>query len=81
MVSSLPKFSWPSLRPRRWTPELALKWISLIPDKCPFERQLWVGNALVLYVPPLCPFNPFSEQLYAIKLEAKTFLYDLEKRV
>tara|TARA_Y100000385_G_scaffold118179_1_gene123038 strand:+ start:11654 stop:11953 length:300 start_codon:yes stop_codon:yes gene_type:complete len=75
----LPKFSLPFLRPKTWTKQLAYKWINAIPDKCPFERQLWLRETLVLYIPPLCPLNPFSQQLYSIKLEAKTYLYDLEK--
>jgi len=80
-AEGLPKFSVSFLRPRRWNKELAEKWINAIPDKCPFERQVWVGDKLVMYVPPLCPLNPLSRQLYSIKLEAKTYLYDLEKRV
>ena len=76
---SLPKFRVPFLKPKQWDKNLAYKWINSIPDKCPFERQLWIGEALVLYIPPLCPLNPFSKQLYEIKLEAKTYIYDLEK--
>jgi len=76
---TLPKFSLPFLRPKAWTKKLAYKWINSVPDKCPFERQLWIGETLVLYIPPLCSLNPVSQQLYSIKLEAKTFIYDLEK--
>jgi len=73
---SLPKFSIPALRPKKWTEKNANFWISLIPAKCPFERQLWAGNTLILYIPPLCALNPLSKQLYALKLEAQTYLYD-----
>ncbi len=76
----LPKFYAPFLKPKEWNKKLAYKWINSIPDKCPFERQLWLGKTLVFYVPPLCPLNPFSKQLYEIKLEAKTYIYDLEKK-
>jgi hypothetical protein len=76
---ALPKFRAPFLQPKKWNKKLAYKWINAVPDKCPFERQLWVGETLVLYIPPLCPLNPFSKQLYEIKLEAKTYIYDLEK--
>ena len=75
----LPKFYLPYLKPKRWSKKLAYKWVNAIPDKCPFERQLWIGETLILYIPPLCPLNPFSKQLYEIKLEAKTYIYDLKK--
>jgi hypothetical protein len=76
---SLPKFYLPFLKPKKWSKKLAYKWVNAIPDKCPFERQLWIGETLILYIPPLCPLNPFSKQLYEIKLEAKTYIYDLKK--
>lgn len=76
----LPKFSLPFIRPTQWTEDLATRWVDLIPYKCPFERQMWIGETLVLYIPPLCSLNPISKQLYSIKLEAQTYLYDLEKQ-
>ena len=77
-AESLPKVYLPFLGPKSWTPSLAQKWIDSIPAKCPFERQLWWGDTLLLYVPPLCPLNPLSSQLYDIRLEAQTYLADLQ---
>lgn len=77
----LPKIYISGLRPKEWTPELAYKWIDSIPSKCPFERQIWYENTLLLYIPPLCPLNPLSTQLYEIRLEAQTYLSRLEKEV
>lgn len=77
-VSKLPKIYIDALRPKTWTPELAERWIALTPAKCPFERQLWYGNTLLLYIPPLCPLNPLSAQFYQTHLEALTYLYDLK---
>jgi hypothetical protein len=76
-AEALPKFSLPFLEPRTWTPELARRWVDAIPSKCPFERQAWWGDRLVLYIPPLCPLNPFSAQLYSIRLKAQTYLASL----
>ena len=73
-VDTLPKFRIPALRPSHWTPSLAKKWVNSIPAKCPFERQLWWEDKLVLYIPPLCPLNPLSTQLYEIRIEAQTYL-------
>jgi len=77
MVENLPSVIIPALYPKTWSRELAEKWIELIPPKCPFERQVWWGEHLVLYIPPLCPLNPLSSQLYAIRLKAQTYLASL----
>lgn len=45
------------------------KFIKNLPSKCPFERQLWLGDVLILYVPALCKFNPFFPQLMRLKAE------------
>jgi hypothetical protein len=73
-TSVLPKFSLPGLEPSHWTPELARAWVRRIPAKCPFEREVWVGKILLLYIPPLCPLNPFSTQLYSIRIKAQEYL-------
>jgi len=73
-TSSLPKFNLPFLEPKSWTPELAKRWVDAIPSKCPFEREWRIRGVLVLYIPPLCPLNPFSTQLYRIRIEAQAYL-------
>jgi len=70
----LPKFNLPFLEPKSWTPELAKRWVDAIPSKCPFEREWRIRGVLVLYIPPLCPLNPFSTQLYRIRIEAQAYL-------
>ena len=77
-TNSLPKFDIPWLEPKEWTVELAERWIKAVPSKCPFEREWRVRGVLVLYVPPLCPLNPISPQLYSIRLKAQTYLADLQ---
>jgi len=73
-TSSLPKFNLPWIEPKSWTPELAKRWVDAIPAKCPFEREWRIRGVLVLYIPPLCPLNPFSTQLYRIRIEAQAYL-------
>lgn len=40
-----------------------------LPSKCPFERQYWFKDTLVVYVPALCKFNPLFTQLMRLKAE------------
>jgi len=77
-VEALPKFSLTFLEPKHWTPELAQKWIKAIPAKCPFEREVRIRGILILYIPPLCPLNPLSTQLYRIRLQAQEYLANLK---
>lgn len=74
LTSYLPKFDLPGLEPDTWTVELAEKWVRAVPAKCPFERAVWWRGRLVLYIPPLCPLNPFSTQLYRIRIGAQQYL-------
>lgn len=80
LVGNVPKIYLPWLRPAEWNEELARKWVNSIPSKCPFERQWWVGDTLVLFIPALCPLNPLSTQLYSIRIEAQTYLSWLEEQ-
>jgi hypothetical protein len=77
-TSKLPKFDLPGLTPRHWTPELARAWVERIPAKCPFEREVRFRGILLVYIPPLCPLNPFSTQLYAARIEAQEYLATME---
>lgn len=77
-TSKLPKFDLPGLTPRHWTRELAEKWVERIPAKCPFEREWRVRGILLVYIPPLCPLNPLSTQLYSIRVKAQEFLYTVK---
>jgi hypothetical protein len=44
------------------------EFIANLPSKCPFERQYWIGDRLIMYVPALCKFNPFFRQLMRLKV-------------
>lgn len=78
-TASLPKFDLPGIEPDVWTVELAEKWVAAIPAKCPFERSAYWRGRLVLYIPPLCPLNPLSTQLYRIRIAAQQFLLSADR--
>jgi hypothetical protein len=78
-AEALPKFSLPFLEPDVWTPELAQAWVDRIPAKCPFEQAAYWRGRLVLYIPPLCPLNPFSTQLYRIRIRAQEYLMSADR--
>jgi hypothetical protein len=44
--------------------------VEKLPKKCPFERQIWYNDILILYIPALCTFNPFYTQLMTLKLKS-----------
>jgi hypothetical protein len=77
-VDSLPKARILGLQPKTWDRETAESWVKRIPPKCPFERQLWWNDTLVLFIPALCPLNPFSMQLYEIRISAQSYLSSLD---
>lgn len=35
----------------------------ILPDFCPFERTIYIGSTLVLYIPKLCHFNPLFNSI------------------
>lgn len=73
-MDRLPKLRLPWLEPAEWDQDTAQAWVDRIPAKCPFERAVWWGDRLVLYIPPLCPLNPFSVQLYELRIKAQEYL-------
>lgn len=40
----------------------------ILPDYCPFERTIYIGNTLVLYIPKLCMLNPFFQAILNYRL-------------
>ncbi len=41
---------------------------NILPDYCVFERSLFVGNTLVLYIPKLCNLNPYFNAIIEYRL-------------
>lgn len=52
------------------------QFIKNLPQKCPFERQIWYNDTLLLFVPALCPFNPLFSQLINLKLRYMNETYE-----
>lgn len=48
----------------------------LIPAQCPFERDIYLLGRKVGYIPPLCKFNPFYEELVSLRFRALCYLAD-----
>ncbi|KYC38451.1 Mo-dependent nitrogenase [Scytonema hofmannii PCC 7110] len=57
-------------------PTVARFLCKLIPAQCPFERKLKLFNRVVLYIPPLCNFNPFYYQLINLRFRCLSCLVD-----
>jgi hypothetical protein len=70
------------LRPvRRWIDsieihdrELAHQLCKLIPDYCPFERDVKLCGRSLFHLPPLCKLNPLYEQLVGLRFRALCYL-------
>lgn len=70
-------------RARTWLNAIEIRdrrvahWICrLIPTSCPFERSIRVKGHTVLYIPPLCKFNPCYEEVMGLRFRALCFLAD-----
>lgn len=69
LMSHYPQISLPaldSLYEYKWFKDF----IKNLPQKCPFERQIWYNETLILFIPPLCHFNPLYTQLLTLKLKS-----------
>ncbi len=49
---------------------------SLIPVRCPFEREVKLFKRTVFHMPPLCRINPLYEQVVALRFKALSYLAD-----
>lgn len=59
------------------TKETAEKIVNLIPNTCPFAREIKIFNRLLLRIPPLCKLNPFYEDLMMLRFRALSFLCEI----
>ncbi len=57
--------------------ETAKKIVNLIPNQCPFAREIKIFNFLLFKIPPLCKLNPFYEDLMMLRFRALCFLEEI----
>ncbi|MBD1852943.1 hypothetical protein H6F87_23640 [Cyanobacteria bacterium FACHB-502] len=60
-------------------PKIARLICSLIPDRCPFERRIYLFGR-IYDIPPLCKLNPFYRQLMGLRLRAIDYLAEIEEQ-
>lgn len=57
-------------------PKIAKLLCLLIPQSCPFAREVKMFNQTLFHIPPLCKLNPFYEQIVALRFKALSYLAD-----
>lgn len=55
-------------------PKLARLLCQIIPDRCPFEREIKLGDRTILRIPPLCKLNPFYNQVVSLRFKCLCYL-------
>ncbi|MEB3319226.1 MAG: Mo-dependent nitrogenase C-terminal domain-containing protein [Cyanobacteriota bacterium] len=55
-------------------PAVARFLVRLIPDQCPFERDVRLFGHKLVHIPPMCKINPLYDQLIALRLRCLTVL-------
>ena len=59
-------------------PAVARFLVRLIPDQCPFERDVRLFGHKLVHIPPMCKINPLYDQLIALRLRCLTLLAEWE---
>ncbi|MBE9192190.1 Mo-dependent nitrogenase C-terminal domain-containing protein [Gloeocapsopsis crepidinum LEGE 06123] len=57
-------------------PQVARLLCRIIPNRCPFEREIKLFNYTILHIPPLCKLNPFYEQVMLLRFKCLSYLAD-----
>jgi len=57
-------------------PKVARLLCRIIPNRCPFEREIKFFNHTILRIPPLCKLNPFYEQVMFLRFKCLSYLAD-----
>ncbi len=57
-------------------PKVARFLCKMIPNQCPFERDVKLFGRKIVHIPPLCKINPLYEQLVGLRFRALSYLAD-----
>jgi hypothetical protein len=57
-------------------PKVARFYCSMIPGRCPFERDIYILGQKIAHIPPLCKLNPLYEPLLNLRFRALCYLAD-----
>lgn len=57
-------------------PRIARFLCKMIPNQCPFERDINLFGRKVVHIPPMCKINPLYEQLVGLRFRALSYLAD-----
>ncbi|MBF2013836.1 MAG: nitrogenase [Rivularia sp. T60_A2020_040] len=57
-------------------PTVARFLCKMIPNQCPFERDVKLFGRKIVHIPPLCKINPLYEQLVGLRFRALSYLAD-----
>lgn len=57
--------------------DMAKKIVSLIPNQCPFAKDIYLFNRRLFTIPPLCKLNPFYEDLMMLRFRALCYLSEM----
>ncbi len=56
---------------------IAHRLCKLIPNQCPFERQIELFGYTVLRIPPMCKLNPLYNEVIGLRFRAICYLADV----
>lgn len=57
-------------------PRIARFLCKMIPNQCPFERDISLFGRKIVHIPPMCKINPLYEQLVGLRFRALSYLAD-----
>lgn len=57
-------------------PKVARLLCHIIPNRCPFEREIKFFGRTVFCMPPLCKLNPVYEQVVSLRFRCLSYLVE-----